>query len=225
MVETNRDHGYTGDVTVGGPTDVRDLAELTVTKVAVGPYDNNCYLLRCSRTGEQLLIDAANEADRLLALAGDGGLATVVTTHRHFDHIQALEPVIAATGATTMAHEADAPAIAVPTARILHDGDDVTVGAVTLRVIHLVGHTPGSVALLYAADPAAPHLFTGDCLFPGGPGNTQKDPDRFASLLGGLEEKVFGPLPDATWVYPGHGHDTTIGAERPHLAEWRARGW
>jgi glyoxylase-like metal-dependent hydrolase (beta-lactamase superfamily II) len=217
--------GYTGNVTVGGPPDVRSLPDLTVTKVAVGPYDNNCYLLRCSRTGEGLLVDAANEPDTLLGLVGDDGLATVLTTHRHFDHVQALAPVVAATGAETMAHEADAPEIPVPTTRILRDSDIITVGAAALKVIHLVGHTPGSVALLYDADPAAPHLITGDCLFPGGPGNTQKDPDRFASLMSGLEQKIFGPLPDATWIYPGHGADTTIGTERPHLAEWRARGW
>jgi glyoxylase-like metal-dependent hydrolase (beta-lactamase superfamily II) len=219
------EHTYTGEVTVGGPPDTRVLPALTVTKVAVGEYDNNCYLLRCSRTGEQLLIDAANEPETLLGLVGERGLATIVTTHRHFDHVQALAPVVTATGATTVAHEADAGAIPVPTARVVRDGDEITVGDVRLRAIHLVGHSPGSIALLYDAGPAGPHLFTGDCLFPGGPGNTQGDPDRFATLMAGLEEKVFGPLPDATWVYPGHGKDTTLGAERPQLHAWRARGW
>ncbi|WP_261561834.1 MBL fold metallo-hydrolase [Frankia tisae] len=216
--------GYTGKVTVGGPADTRALPGLTVTKVAVGPADNNAYLLRCPVTGEQLLIDAANEADTLLRLVGDAGLATIVTSHRHGDHVQALADVVAATGATTVAHAEDAPKIPVPTARVVHDGDEITVGRATLRAIHLVGHTPGSIALLYDADPAAPHLFTGDCLFPGGPGRTT-NPDEFRSLIDGLEEKVFGPLPDTTWIYPGHGFDSTIGAERPHLAEWRARGW
>ncbi len=216
--------GYTGKVTVGGPADTRPLPGLTVTKVAVGPADNNAYLLRCPVTGEQLLIDAANEADTLLRLIGDAGLATVVTSHRHADHVQALAEVVAATGATTVAHADDAPRIPVPTARVVHDGDEITVGRATLRAIHLVGHTPGSIALLYDADPAAPHLFTGDCLFPGGPGRTT-NPDEFRSLMDGLEAKVFGPLPDTTWIYPGHGFDSTVGAERPHLAEWRARGW
>ncbi|WP_055751323.1 MBL fold metallo-hydrolase [Frankia sp. AvcI1] len=215
---------YTGKVTVGGPADTRTLPGLTVTKVAVGPADNNAYLLRCPVTGEQLLIDAANEADTLLRLIGDAGLATVVTSHRHGDHVQALAEVVAATGATTVAHADDASQIPVPTARIVHDGDEITVGRATLRAIHLVGHTPGSIALLYDADPAAPHLFTGDCLFPGGPGRTT-NPGEFRSLMDGLEEKVFGPLPDTTWIYPGHGFDSTIGTERPHLAEWRARGW
>ena len=217
--------GYTGDVTVGGPADVRELPALTVTKVAVGSFDNNCYLLRCTATGEQLLIDAANEPGTLLRVVGDGGLATVVTTHRHPDHVQALADIVSATGATTVAHPDDAPAIPVPTATPLRDGEEIRVGQVTLRAIHLVGHTPGSIALLYDADPAAPHLFTGDCLFPGGPGNTHGDAAAFTSLMDGLEAKVFGPLPDTTWIYPGHGKDSTLGRERPHLAEWRARGW
>jgi len=223
--EATMNHGYTGDVTVGGPADVRELPDLTVTKVAVGPFDNNCYLLRCKATGEQLLIDAANEPDTLLRVVGDRGLATVVTTHRHRDHVQALAEVVAATGATTVAHPYDAPAIPVPTATPLRDGEEIRVGQVPLRAIHLVGHTPGSIALLYDADPTAPHLFTGDCLFPGGPGNTFGDAAAFTSLMDGLEAKVFGPLPDTTWIYPGHGKDSTLGRERPHLAEWRARGW
>jgi glyoxylase-like metal-dependent hydrolase (beta-lactamase superfamily II) len=113
----------------------------------------------------------------------------------------------------------------VPADRLVSDGDTVTVGQVTLKVIHLEGHTPGSVALLYDADPDAPHLWVGDSLFPGGPGNTNKDANRFKRLMDDLERKVFQPLPDATWVYPGHGKDTTLGAERPSLPEWRARGW
>jgi glyoxylase-like metal-dependent hydrolase (beta-lactamase superfamily II) len=217
--------GYTGDVTVGGPADVRELPDLTITKVAVGPFDNNCYLLRCTATGEQLLIDAANEADTLLRVIGDEGLATVVTTHRHADHVQALSAIVAATGATTVAHPDDAPVIPVATATLLRDGEEIQVGEVTLRAIHLVGHTPGSIALLHDTEPSAPHLFTGDCLFPGGPGNTRGDAAAFTSLMDGLEAKVFGPLPDTTWIYPGHGKDSTLGRERPHLAEWRSRGW
>jgi glyoxylase-like metal-dependent hydrolase (beta-lactamase superfamily II) len=218
---------YTGGVQVGGPAQTRDLPALSITKVAVGPMDNNCYLLRCSATGAQLLIDAANEADRLLELIGERGLDTVVTSHRHADHVQALAAVVAATGARTLAHPADAPAIPVPTASLVREDDDVRVGTVPLRVIHLVGHTPGSIALLYTdpADPEHPHLFTGDCLFPGGAGNTFGDPDAFTTLMDDLERKVFGPLPDGTWVYPGHGADTTLGVERPHLSEWRSRGW
>jgi len=158
---------YTGVVTPGGPPDVRELERLTITKVSVGPMDNNAYLLRCRATGEQLLIDAANEAPRLLDLIGDAGLTTVVTTHRHQDHWMALEEVVARTGARSLAHAADAEAIPVVTDTIA-DGDRITVGACELEVIHLVGHTPGSVALLYRDPAGFPHLFTGDSLFPGG---------------------------------------------------------
>jgi glyoxylase-like metal-dependent hydrolase (beta-lactamase superfamily II) len=216
---------YTGNVTVGGPADERTLPGLSIRKVSVGPMDNNCYLLRCDATREQLLIDAANDASTLLELVGEPGLATVVTTHQHWDHIQALQDVVAATGATTVATPEDAEAIPVPTARPVRDGDEIRVGAVPLRIITLVGHTPGSLAVLYEPSEGGPHLFTGDSLFPGGPGNTQGDPERFTSLMDDLERKVFGPLPDETWVYPGHGKDTTLGAERPHLGGWRARGW
>jgi glyoxylase-like metal-dependent hydrolase (beta-lactamase superfamily II) len=215
---------YHGNVRVGGPADVRELTELVISKVAVGPYDNNAYLLRCRETDEQLLVDAANEAPTLLQLIGDDGLARVVTTHRHADHWQALATIVSATGARTAAHPVDAEAIPVPSADLLEDGATVPVGAVELRVIHLVGHTPGSVALLYDDPKGRPHLFTGDSLFPGGPGKTT-NPADFTSLMDDLEAKVFGALPDETWVYPGHGRDTTLGTERPSIPEWRARGW
>jgi glyoxylase-like metal-dependent hydrolase (beta-lactamase superfamily II) len=216
---------YHGNVRVGGPPAVRELAGLVISKVAVGPYDNNSYLLRCRETDEQVLIDAANEAPTLLRLIGDDTLGRIITTHRHRDHWQALQQVADATGARTAAHRLDAEGIPVRTDDLLEDGGEVAFGRVTLRVIHLMGHTPGSVALLYDDPKGYPHLFTGDCLFPGGPGNTDRDPERFATLMDGLEEKVFGTLPDETWVYPGHGADTTLGAERPSIPEWRARGW
>lgn len=215
---------YTGNVSPGGPADTRELAELTITKMSVGPMDNNAYLLRCARTGEQLLIDAANEADRLLALVGDAGLSTVVTTHRHGDHWQALAQVVSATGARSVAHDADADQIPV-VRETVKDGDTVSVGDCRLEVIHLVGHTPGSIALLYRDPAGAPHLFTGDSLFPGGVGNTFGNADNFRSLLHDVQTKLFDRLPDDTWFYPGHGKDSTLGVERPSIAEWRARGW
>jgi glyoxylase-like metal-dependent hydrolase (beta-lactamase superfamily II) len=215
---------YTGAVTAGGPPDVRELAELTISKLSVGPMDNNAYLLRCLRTGDQVLIDAANEPDRLLELVGDGGLSTVVTTHRHGDHWQGLSSLVTATGAASLAHEADAPEIPVVTG-VLHDGDTVAVGSCVLEVIHLVGHTPGSVALLYRDPGGVPHLFTGDSLFPGGVGNTFGSAENFRSLLHDVETKLFERLPDETWFYPGHGNDSTLGKERPAIPEWRARGW
>jgi glyoxylase-like metal-dependent hydrolase (beta-lactamase superfamily II) len=215
---------YHGNVTVGGAPDVHELAELVITKVAVGPLDNNAYLLRCRHSDEQLLIDAANEATTLVRLVNNS-LAGVVTTHQHGDHWQALAEVVAATGARTYAGRLDAEGIPVHTDTLVDDGDVIEVGEARLRAMHLVGHTPGSIALVYDDPKGHPHLFTGDCLFPGGIGNTQKDPERFASLYRDVTSKIFDRLPDETWVYPGHGRDTTLGDERPHLAEWRERGW
>ncbi|WP_327066700.1 MBL fold metallo-hydrolase [Kitasatospora sp. NBC_01302] len=215
---------YHGAVKVGGPPDVRELAHLIITKVAVGPFDNNAYLLRCRATDEQLLIDAAADAPTLLETVGDQ-LATVVTTHRHQDHWAALAEVVAATGARTAAGRHDAEGIPVPTDLLLDDGDTLRVGEATLTVRHLVGHTPGAIVLVYDDPEGHPHVFTGDCLFPGGIGNTHQDKAAFESLYRDVTTKLFDALPDESWVYPGHGKDTTLGTERPHLTEWRDRGW
>jgi glyoxylase-like metal-dependent hydrolase (beta-lactamase superfamily II) len=216
---------YTGDVRVGGPSDTREIdGGVTLTKIAVGDMQNNAYLL-VDRTGQGLLIDAAAEPARLLEMIGDTPVVKIVTTHQHADHWQALAEVKAATKAVTVAHPLDAPGIPVPTDELVGDGGTIEFGDTVLHVTHLVGHTPGSIALTLNAAQPQPHLFTGDCLFPGGVGNTQKDQERFASLYSGLVEKIFDRMPDATWVYPGHGGDTTLGAERPHLEEWRERGW
>ncbi|TYP90582.1 MBL fold metallo-hydrolase [Blastococcus xanthinilyticus] len=217
---------YTGDVAVGGPADVRELPGLTISKVAVSEMANNAYLLRCTATGEGLLVDAAAEPDTLRDLIGGTPLRTVVTTHGHWDHHRALPDVVRDTGAETVAHPADAAELPVPVQRPVGHGDAVRVGEQILEVVHLRGHTPGSIALVWRgpAD-AGVHVFTGDSLFPGGVGNTQQDLARFTSLLDDVEERLFAALPDDAWVYPGHGSDTTIGTERPHLAEWRERGW
>jgi glyoxylase-like metal-dependent hydrolase (beta-lactamase superfamily II) len=215
---------YTGDVTVSGPSDVRAAGALQVTKVATPPFENNCYLLRCTTTGDTLLVDAAGDPDRLLELVGDGRLVAVVETHGHWDHVQALAEIKRATDAPVLVHDGDAQMLPVPPDRLLEDGEEVVVGQCTLTVLHLEGHTPGSIALLWEGDPERPHLWSGDSLFPGGPGRTTT-PQEFGSLMDDLERKVFGPLPDETWVYPGHGKDTTVGVERPSLSEWRARGW
>ncbi len=220
-----RDMTYTGHVDVGGPAQVHELRALTISKVAVGPYNNNSYLLRCALTGEQILIDAAAEPERLLSLIGPDGISKVVTTHQHADHWAALAEVLAATGAQHGASAIDGAAIEAPLNLVIAEGDMVTVGQVSLRAVELVGHTPGSIALIYDDPDGSPHCFTGDCLFPGGVGNTWNDPERFSSLIGDVEEKIFNALPDETWIYPGHGDDTTLGAERPNLTEWRERGW
>ena len=160
----------------------------------------------------------------MLETRGDGLLITVVTTHQHPDHWQALEAIVGITRPNVLAHPDDASGLPIPVTETVDDGDVISFGDASIEVIHLRGHTPGSIALLYTGDPERPHLFTGDSLFPGGPGKTTS-PENFTSLMDDLESKVFARLPDETWVYPGHGNDTTLGVERPHLAEWRARGW
>jgi glyoxylase-like metal-dependent hydrolase (beta-lactamase superfamily II) len=221
---------YTGEVAPGGPADTREAGDLVITKVAVDEeMSNNCYLLRCASTGDQVLIDAAASPSVLLELIGDGGLTHVITTHQHWDHHRALADVVAATGASVVAGAPDAEAITeqtgVPVTTSVEDGDTVPVGSCSLRVIRLTGHTPGSIALVYDDGSGAPHLFTGDSLFPGGVGNTRGNAENFRSLLDDVETKLFRELPDETWFYPGHGNDSTLGAERPGLAEWRERGW
>ena len=219
---------YSGHVDPQGAPAIRELPDITITKLSVGPMDNNTYLLVCRHTGDGLLIDAANDNQRIGDLLGDGPdrprLRSIVTTHSHFDHWQALGAVAGQTGANLYAGAADAAALPVPTDVPLDQGDTVPLGDCTLEVIALRGHTPGSIALLFRDPTGHPHLFTGDSLFPGGPGKTTT-PQNFSSLMDDLESRVFGVLPDDTWVYPGHGDDTTLGSERPHLAEWRARGW
>lgn len=215
---------YSGDTRVGGPADVRQLPALTISKLAVGSMDNNAYLLRCTRTGEGVLIDAADEADRLLDLVDGQGLTRLITTHRHGDHWQAMAEVVGATGARTVAHPLDADFLPVSVDEPVEHGARIPVGASELGVIHLRGHTPGSIALRYDDPSGHTHLFTGDSLFPGGVGKTPNDRD-FQTLLADVEERVFDRLGDDTWIYPGHGKDTTLGAERPKLGEWRERGW
>ena len=217
-----------GHVEPGGPalnSRLSDAVELI--KVSVRPMDNNAYLL-IPPDGGCVLIDAANEADRLLDVIGPREVATIVTTHRHGDHWQALADVATATGAALVGGRPDVDAIAtgawVEGVVGVWDGDSVPLGSERLEVLGLVGHTPGSITLVYAPPTGPTHLFTGDSLFPGGPGRTGSPAD-FTSLMDDLEAKVFGRFGDDTVVHPGHGDDTTLGAERPQLAEWRARGW
>ncbi|MDR2379290.1 MAG: MBL fold metallo-hydrolase [Bifidobacteriaceae bacterium] len=210
---------------------------LTVRVASVSDMDNNVYLLTSSVTGHQLLIDAADDPvaiGRLLGLAasdapGPPRLSLIVTTHSHRDHIRALAPLVQATGAAALAGKDDVAAIenqtGISIARGLEHGDIVGVPGLTLKVIGLRGHTPGSIALAYQEDGQPAHLFTGDSLFPGGVGNTDRDPGRFNRLMADVTERVFDLYPDDAIVHPGHGAPTTLGAERPHLDEWRERGW
>lgn len=218
---------YTGAVQPDGPADVRELDALTIRKLAVSSMHNNVYLLTCRATGAQLLIDAADEPERIVELIESGctGLETIVTTHQHWDHVRALPQIVERTGARTVAGHDDADALPVPVDVRVGQGDTVTVGDVTLDVIHLRGHTPGSIALAYDDPAGRTHLFTGDSLFPGGVGGTNHPGQSFAELIEDVTTRVFDVYDDDTWFYPGHGDDSTLGAERPHLQEWRDRGW
>jgi len=210
---------------------VTSLPGAELRQVSVSEMDNNCYLLTDTSTGAQLLIDAADDAPTLLRMVehgspGDGiRLDLVVTTHQHWDHHRALKHVVESTEARTAAGEEDADALPVRVDDRLRHGDRVRVGDLVLDVVQLRGHTPGSVALAWTDGDGIVHLFTGDSLFPGGVGNTQGDPDRFTSLINDVESRLFDVYPDSTVVYPGHGKGTTLGTERPHLQDWRDRGW
>lgn len=210
-----------------------DLPALTIRSISVSEMDNNVYLLTAKESGAQVLIDAADDLPAIQRLLADGAadtaappcLALIATTHQHWDHVRALKDLVEATGAPTAAGADDADALPAAVDRHLGHGDKVAVDGFELTAVHLRGHTPGSIAFVYQ-DPEGPaHIFSGDSLFPGGVGNTQKDPDRFAQLLSDVTERLFGTYPDSAVVHPGHGKPTTLGAERPHLGEWRARGW
>lgn len=212
-----------------------DLGPVVLSKASVSAEDNCCYVLTCAATGAQLLVDAADDAPAVLALLEEAARAAgraavdpvaVVTTHGHRDHHRALPEVRSATGAACLVGRDDAGDLPVPADRLLDHGDVVEVGELVVAVVHLRGHTPGSVALVVPG--AAPHptlALTGDSLFPGGVGNTWQDPDRFAALLADVTERLFDVFPGDTLVQPGHGDGTTLGAERPSLASWRERGW
>lgn len=219
---------YDGKVSPGDPAQVRELDGLTIRKLAVSEMSNNVYLLTCATTGAQLLIDAADEADQVLALvdAGGGGLAGIATTHKHWDHVRALEEVANRTGAATYAGAADADALPLAPDHRLEHGGVVELGEIRLDVVGLRGHTPGGIALAWTEPSGRVHLFTGDSLFPGGVGATDRyEEQSFAELIDDVEQRIFDAYGDETWFYPGHGDDGTLGAERAQLPEWRARGW
>ena len=195
-------------------------ARVAVHSVVVGPVDNNVYIVRCQRTGEGLLIDAANEHELLLDLCRQFGVTSVVETHGHWDHIGAVAAVREA-GIPVSVTASDASML--PSYDLLLDDDvDLAVGDLRIRTIWTPGHTPGSICFALTDTPL---LFTGDTLFPGGPGNTFGNAEDFTTILRSIDERLFTPFSAATVDLPGHGAATTLGAERPHLDEWAARGW
>jgi glyoxylase-like metal-dependent hydrolase (beta-lactamase superfamily II) len=215
---------YTGHVEPDGDWQDRHDGPLFVRKLSVEEMNNNVYVLACARTRQAILVDVAARPDRLAEALGDVTPIAAVQTHGHWDHVRAWDGVRDDLDLPVWGHAGDAELFPRPVDRALADGDLLQVGDIEVEVIHLPGHTEGS--LLYLAHGnERPHLISGDTLFPGGPGNTFGHTEDHARIMDGLEQKIFGRLPDETWVYPGHGDDTTLGAERPHLAEWRERGW
>jgi glyoxylase-like metal-dependent hydrolase (beta-lactamase superfamily II) len=192
---------------------------LRIKKFEVGSMGNNCYILIDEPTGEAIIIDAAWEPNRILQEAAGLKVQRVLTTHGHHDHHDALDPVRAQLGVPGGIGGGDADLLKTPPDFTIQDGEVFRFGSQELRSIHTPGHTPGSTCFLIDQ-----HLFTGDTLFPGGPGNTKGDQQRFAEIIESIRTRLF-TLPEETTVYPGHGKDTTIGTEKPHLQEWIDRGW
>jgi glyoxylase-like metal-dependent hydrolase (beta-lactamase superfamily II) len=188
-----------------------------VRKIEIGEMENNTYVLEDPETHQALLIDGCFEADKIIAGCAGAEVVGIVQTHGHFDHVQALPALKEHFGVPVHAHPGEE--YPVPIDNVLSDGDVIPFGRREATIIFTPGHTPGGVCLVVGK-----HLISGDTLFPGGPGNTWEDKEKFAQIIENIETKLF-TLPDDTVVYPGHGKDTTIGAEKPHLQEWKDRGW
>jgi len=196
-----------------------ESASVRIDKYVVGPFENNVYVVRSKSTGDAVLVDAANEHELLLDVSRASGVRRVLTTHGHWDHIQAVTPLRDA-GIEIAVGPDDAADL--PSYDLLINDDDVEeVGDVRIRAVHTPGHTPGSVCFLLDGEPV---LLSGDTLFPGGPGNTKTSGADFSTIIRSIDERLF-TLAEDTIVMPGHGLDTTIGTERPHLQEWIDRGW
>jgi glyoxylase-like metal-dependent hydrolase (beta-lactamase superfamily II) len=194
-------------------------SQAEIHEVVVGPVDNNVFVLRCKETGDAVLLDAANEHEKLLDLCRSLGVGKVLETHGHWDHIQAV-PAVRDAGYDVGVTAEDA-AMLPSYDFVLEDDSVIEVGRLRLHTIHTPGHTPGSMCFLLEGSPV---LFSGDTLFPGGPGATQYEGGDFDTIIESIENKLF-TLPPDTIVMPGHGDDTTIGTERPHLQEWIDRRW
>ena len=191
-----------------------------VHRVVVGPVDNNVHVIRCKQTGEAVLVDAANEHELLLELCRDLGVRRVVETHGHWDHIQAV-PAVRDAGFEVAVTAADADMLPAYDL-VLEDDAVLEVGRLRIATIATPGHTPGSICFHVEETPL---LFSGDTLFPGGPGATKFPGGDFSTIIRSIEDRIFSKFGPDTMVLPGHGADTTVGTERPHLQEWVDRGW
>lgn len=191
--------------------------DLIVRKIEVGTMENNVYVLECPETHDSFIVDGCFEPDTIIIAAEGSNVVGILQTHGHMDHVQALPDLVAKLGVPVHAYPGDDYPVTID--RELSDGETLSLGNREVKVLHTPGHTPGGTCFLVGR-----HLISGDTLFPGGPGNTWGNKDAFAQIIEAVETKLF-VLPDETVVYPGHGKDTTIGTERPHLGEWRERGW
>jgi glyoxylase-like metal-dependent hydrolase (beta-lactamase superfamily II) len=197
-----------------------DDSAAEVHHIVVGPMDNNVYVLRCKRTGDAMLIDAANEHEALLDICRTLGVRSVVETHGHWDHIQAV-PAVRDAGISVAVTSADASMLPSYDL-ILDDEETLSVGDLRVRTLATPGHTPGSICFAVAGTNL---LFTGDTLFPGGPGATSFEGGDFATIIESIDRRIFARFDPDTLVLPGHGTSTTVGNEAPHLQEWVDRGW
>ncbi|MDQ3661210.1 MAG: MBL fold metallo-hydrolase [Actinomycetota bacterium] len=191
--------------------------DIVVRKIEVGPMENNVYVLECPETHDAFLVDGCSEADKIMAGAEGAKVTAILQTHGHSDHVQVLAELKERLGVPVYAHPGDRYPVAID--KELADGDILALGNREVTVLHTPGHTPGGVCFLTGR-----HLISGDTLFPGGPGGTHDDRGAFEQIIAAIEAKLF-TLPGDTAVYPGHGADTTISAEKPHLQEWKERGW
>lgn len=200
---------------------------IEIVKLRVGPYDNATYVVACADTRAAVVVDAAAEPDTILSACADLDVRSIPTTHGHMDHIGALDPVKEALGVPWLLHPADTAIAERSPDEVLAGGDEIVFGNIALHVVHTPGHTPGSVSFVFEpADASEVHvLFSGDTVFPGGPGATRWDYSDFGQIMDSIQKELFARLPDEAIVHPGHGVSTTVGAERPHLDEWRRRGW
>ncbi len=198
-------------------------SHVEIHRLVVGPLDNNVWIVRCTETGAAVLIDAANEHGRLLEMCRVLGVDRVVETHGHWDHIQAV-PHLRAAG-ISVAVEANDATLLPSYDQILHDESVVDLGRLRMRTLHTPGHTPGSMCFALDRGDDPPFLFTGDTLFPGGPGNTALPGGDFATIIRSIDERIFAAFADTTLILPGHGDTTVLAKERPHLEEWVERGW
>lgn len=199
---------------------------IVVDKFEVGTFENNCYVIRDARSDAAIVLDAPFEADTIARHCEGLAVGEIVLTHGHFDHVSCLEELRGRLGVGCACHADDAEMMPAGPERTIDDGETVRVGRLELRAIHTPGHTPGGLCLVYdpTADAGTPILFSGDTLFPGGPGNTKLASGDFPAIIESIRDRLF-TLDDDTIVMPGHGLDTTIGTERPHLQEWIDRGW